>query len=102
MIEPVALSDFFIVFFSGALIILLAALYAALFAWGKLQGGAGFRYGSWLTYGLLLACVAIFAKVLHLEGHWKILAVLMVVGYWWMPRLIWRLCTATHAHESGR
>ncbi|MBL1265736.1 hypothetical protein [Candidatus Methylomicrobium oryzae] len=102
MVEPVALSDFFIGFFSGALIILLAALYAALFAWEKLQGGAGFRYGSWLAYGLLLACAAVFAKVLHLEGHWKILTVLMVVGYWWMPRLIWRLCAATHAHESGR
>ncbi|MGJ0485130.1 MAG: hypothetical protein ACR65R_11450 [Methylomicrobium sp.] len=42
----------------------------------------------------------VFAKALHLEGHWRILTVLMVIGYWWMPRLIWRLCTATHAHEQ--
>jgi hypothetical protein len=100
MVEPVALSDFFIGFFSGALIILIAAIYAALFAWEKLRGGALLRYGSWLAYALLLACVGVFAKALHFEGPWRILAVLMVVGYWWMPRLIWRLCTATHAHEA--
>lgn len=101
MVEPVALSDFFISFFSGALIILSAAVYAALFAWGKLRGGALVRYGSWLAYGLLLACVAAFVKALNLEGHWRFLVVLMVVGYWWMPRLIWRLCTVTHAHKTG-
>jgi hypothetical protein len=100
MIEPIALPDFFIGFFSGALIILTAAVYAALFAWEKLRGGALLRYGSRLAYGLLLICVAVFAKALHLDGHWRILVVLMVVGYWWMPRLIWRLCTATHAHEA--
>lgn len=100
MIEPVALSDFFISFFSGALIILTAAVYAALFAWEKLRGGILLRCGSWLAYGLLLACVAVFAKALHLNGPWRILVVLMVAGYWWMPRLIWRLCTATHAHEA--
>jgi hypothetical protein len=102
MVEPVALSDFFIVFFSGALTVLLAALYAALFAWERLQGGAGFRYGSWLVYGFFLVCVAVFAKALHLDGHWRLLAVLIPVGYWWMPRLIWRLCAATHTHESER
>lgn len=100
MIEPVALSDFFISFFSGALIILIAAVYAALFAWEKLRGGAWLRYSSWLAYGLLLACVAVFARALHLDGHWRILTVLMVAGYWWMPRLIWRLCSATHTDEA--
>jgi hypothetical protein len=100
MVEPVALSDFFISFFSGALIILIAAIYAGLFTWEKLCGGPLLRYGSWLAYALLLACVGVFAQVLHLEGHWRVLVGLMVVGYWWMPRLIWRLCTTTHAHET--
>jgi hypothetical protein len=97
MVEPVALSDFFISFFSGALIILIAAMYAALFAWEKLRASALLRYASFLVYALLLICVWIFAQALHLEGHWRILTVLMAVGYWWMPRLIWRLCAATHA-----
>ncbi|MGR9086473.1 MAG: hypothetical protein ACU841_05285 [Gammaproteobacteria bacterium] len=99
MVEPVALSDFFISFFSAASIILFAAVHAALFAWQKMRGGAWTLCASWLAYALLLACVALFAKALHLDGHWRILALLMAIGYWWMPRLIWRLCTATHAHE---
>jgi hypothetical protein len=45
MVEPVALSDFLSVF-SAALIILVAAVYAALFAWEKLRGGALLHYGS--------------------------------------------------------
>jgi len=37
MIEPVELQDFFVVFFSGAMVIMAGALYALLFAWSRLQ-----------------------------------------------------------------
>lgn len=97
VIEPVALADFFLSFFSGAMIVLLAALYAGLFAWAQITAKAAPHYAALLVYGLLLVCVAIFAKVYHLNGYWQILTVTMVAGYWWMPRLIWRLCVQTHA-----
>lgn len=96
MLEPVALSDFFLSFFSAAMIVLLAALYAGLYAWAAITRKAKLRYWTWLVYGLLLACVGVFAKVYHLSGYWQILAAAMAFGYWWMPRLIWRLCVATH------
>lgn len=97
MIEPVALADFFLSFFSGAMIVVLAALYAGLFAWAKISRKKALHYAAWLVYGLLLVCVVIFAKVYHLHGYWQFLTVLMAVGYWWMPRLIWRLCVKTHS-----
>jgi hypothetical protein len=100
LIEPIALSDFFLSFFSAAMIVLIAAVYAGLYAWEKLHGGAWLRYGTWLVYGLLLVCVAVFAIAAHLNGHWRILVVALAGGYWWVPRLIWRLCTATHREEQ--
>lgn len=99
-IEPVALADFFLSFFSAALIVLLAALYAALFAWAKIRRARRFLYGAGLVYGVLLACVALFSRINHFTGPWLFIALLMTVGYGTMPYLVWRLCVATHAGRS--
>jgi FlaA1/EpsC-like NDP-sugar epimerase len=100
MIEPVALSNFFLSFFTAAMIILTAALYAAVYAWGEITDRTAVRIGSLFVYALLLVCVVVFVKVANLTGYWQIVAVLMTFGYWWMPRFIWRLCVATHADEA--
>lgn len=99
MIEPVALSNFFLSFFTAAMIILTAALYAAVYAWGEITDRTAVRIGSLFVYALLLVCVVVFVNVANLTGYWQIVAVLMTLGYWWMPRFIWRLCVATHADE---
>lgn len=99
-IEPVEIADFFLSFFTAAMIVLLAALYAALFAWGKIQGDRRFLYGAALSYAALLACVQAFGKINHFEGVWQILTLLMAFGYAVMPYLVWRLCVSTHSDHS--
>lgn len=99
LVEPVALSDFFLSFFSAAMIILSAALYAALYAWAKIKTRPRFYWGAWLAYAALLVCVGIFSTVNHFTGYWLWLSLSMAVGYAFMPRFIWRLCVATHAEE---
>ncbi len=101
MVEPVALADFFLSFFSGAMIILIATLYAGLFAWAKLKQNAALIRWQWFVYGLLLCCILVFAKVMHLTGEWFVLVLLMALGYAGMPRLIWSLCVATHTGEEN-
>ncbi len=100
LIEPVELSDFFLNFFLAAMIILLATLYAALFAWGRIREDRRFLYGAGLNYALLLLCVALFSNINHFNGGWQLLTLLMAVGYGGMPYLIWRLCVTTHADHS--
>lgn len=100
LIEPVALSDFFLSFFSAALIILLATVYAAMYAWSKISGRRSLGVAAWLTYAALLVCVGVFSYVNHFNDYWLVLSLLMALGYGWMPRLIWRLCTATHEEET--
>ncbi len=99
MIEPVALSDFFLSFFSASMIILTAALYAGIYSWAEITRKRTLHYWAIAVYGLLLALVGLFSHINHLHGHWLALTVAMAIGYWWMPRLIWRLCVATHSHE---
>lgn len=100
LIEPVALADFFLSFFSAAMIILLGTLYAGLFAWAKITAQYRFQFGAWLVYLALLVAVAVFSQINHFTGFWLALSFLMVVGYGWMPYVIWRLCIATHTDES--
>lgn len=100
LIEPVALADFFLSFFSAAMIILLGTLYAGLFAWAKITAQYRFQLGAWLVYLALLVAVAVFSQINHFNGYWLTLSFLMAVGYGWMPYVIWRLCVATHTDES--
>lgn len=100
LIEPVALSDFFLSFFSAAMIILSATLYAALYAWGRIRAKRGFYLGAAVAYLALLICVGIFSNVNHFSGYWWLLSLTMAVGYAFMPGLIWHLCVATHGDET--
>jgi hypothetical protein len=99
-IEPVALSDFFLSFFSAAMLILLAALYAALFAWGKTLRKPALLWGAAVIYLALLVCLVVFSQVNHFNGFWQILSVLMACGYAVAPYVILRLCQATHDGDS--
>ena len=99
LIEPVALSDFFLSFFSAAMIILSGATYAGLYAWAKIKSSRGFYLSAWIAYAILLACVAVFSVINHFTGYWLLLSLTMAVGYAFMPRIIWQLCVATHSTE---
>ena len=57
MIEPVALKDFFITFFSSALIIMAGASYALLFTWSKVNPRLSIKLSAYLSYLILLASV---------------------------------------------
>lgn len=99
LVEPVALSNFFLSFFSAAMIIFTATLYAALYAWGKIQSRRGFYIAAAFAYLMLLACVAVFSQVNHFNGYWWLLSLTMAIGYAFMPGAIWHLCVATHGDE---
>jgi len=99
MIEPVALQDFFITFFSAAMVILSGAGYAALYAWARLSRRRGVMVWAYGCYVLLAAAVVVLADAAHLNGFWRIVVALMLVGYLLAPHGIWRLCADTHADE---
>ncbi len=101
MIEPARLSDFFAIFFSSALVILLGALYALLFALSRLKNQRSLLYLAYLSYAGLAASVLALAVFAHLLQHqlWITVVVLMLVGYLLAPHGIWYLCTSTHGHD---
>ncbi len=91
MIEPVALGNFFLSFFSGSAIILIAVSYTSIYTWAEITGKPVLHFLATAVYIVLLGCVLIFANVLNLHGYWLLIALLMAVGYWWMPRFIFYL-----------
>lgn len=96
MIEPVALTDFFITFFSSALVVLFGAAYAALFAWAKLHPRKALLLWAYACYVALVAAVLVLSDAAHLSGAWRAVTAAMLLGYLWAPHGIWRLCTASH------
>jgi len=100
MIEPVELQDFFIVFFSGAMVIMAGALYALLFAWSRLQAKPWMMFLAYGAYGILFISVLTLGSAAHLNGFWQWLVVAMLVGYLLAPHGIWRLCVGTHDTEE--
>ena len=97
MIEPVALKDFFITFFSAALIIMAGASYALLFAWSKVNTNPRIKIAAYFSYTVLLVAVVLLTKAANFSGYWLTLSGVMVVGYLFAPIGIWYLCVKTHA-----
>jgi uncharacterized Tic20 family protein len=96
MLEPVALKDFFITFFSSALIIMAGASYALLFTWSKVNPKISIKISAYVSYLILLASVYQLTLAANLVGHWRIISYLMVIGYFFTPIAIWHLCKQTH------
>lgn len=96
MLEPVALKDFFITFFSSALIIMAGASYALLFAWSKVNPRLSIKLSAYIAYLILLVSVYQLTLAANLVGYWRIISYLMVIGYFFAPIAIWHLCKQTH------
>ncbi len=100
MIEPVALEDFFITFFSSALIILAGASYALLFAWSKVNPNSRIKMAAYVSYVVLIVSVAELTRAAQFQGYWLVISILMVIGYFFAPIGIWHLCVKTHADQN--
>ncbi len=95
--QPVDSTDLFASFVAAALILLAGAGYALLYAWGRLRQRPVVLVAAYGAFGVLAASVWVLARTTHLEGDWAILTALLLLGYFLLPRAIFRLCAATHA-----
>lgn len=103
MIEPVALKDFFLTFFSAAMVIVTGALYALLFAYARVKRRPRLMPLAYAAYLGLASSVLVLATVANLfaTGFWTFIVVLMLVGYLLAPHAVWHLCVGTHAREHA-
>ncbi len=103
MIEPASLANFFTIFFTSAMVIMLGALYALLFAFSRLKGDARLMPLAYLSYAGLFVSTLFLADAANLLKHpvWAIIVVFMLVGYLLAPHAIWHLCVGTHAAEHA-
>jgi hypothetical protein len=101
MIEPVALKDFFLAFFSAAMVIMTGALYALLFAYARVKNRPRLMPLAYAAYfGLFVSVLVLaFAANLFNSSFWTVIVLLMLIGYLLAPHAIWHLCVGTHAHE---
>ena len=100
MIEPVQVQNIMTSAIAGALIILSGAVYACFFALYRIKKQPGFIIGAYCAYALLVISVFNLSNTLNLNGFWQIVTVVMLVGYFLAPRIIWQLCIGTHARET--
>ena len=98
MIEPVALKDFFLTFFSAAMVVLSGALYALLFAYARVRRRPGLMPLAYAAYLGLAASVLVLGSVANLfsSGFWIFVVAVMLVGYLLAPHAVWHLCVGTH------
>jgi hypothetical protein len=101
MIQPVDLEDFFVAFFSAAMVLVSGALYALLFAYAKVHSRPGLLPYAYGAYALLVGAVVMLARAMHWSGMWSMVAALMIVGYLLAPHVIYRLSVATHGPGHG-
>ena len=103
MIEPVALKDFFITFFSAAMVIMTGGLYALLFAYARVKRRPRLMPLAYTAYlGLVISVLTLaYAANLFSSSFWTTIVALMLIGYLLAPHAIWHLCVGTHQDELG-
>ncbi len=103
MIEPASLGNFFTIFFTSAMVIMLGALYALLFAFSRLKGDVRLMPLAYISYAGLLISTLFLADAANLLKHpfWTVIVAFMLVGYLLAPHAIWHLCVGTHADEHA-
>jgi len=99
--EPMALQDMFFGTMAGAAIVLMGASYALFFALGRLHKSNSMLAASLSSYVLLAVATYVLVDALALNGVWIVVTAVMLVGYFLLPRAIWRLCVGTHVGEPA-
>lgn len=104
MIEPASLANFFTIFFTSAMVIMLGALYALLFAFSRVKGDVRLMPLAYLSYAGLFVATLFLADAANLLKHpvWVAVVVFMLVGYLLAPHAIWHLCVGTHVDEHEK
>lgn len=104
MIEPAGLADFFTIFFSSAMVILLGALYALLFAYARIRAMPVLMPLAYLAYAGLFVSTLFLAQAANLLSHplWATVVACMLLGYLLAPHGIWHLCVGTHAEGAEK
>lgn len=100
LIKPIQFSQFFMTFFALAALITCATLYAILYTLANLQQSTRLMFFAYLSYLCLFVCVVYLSNALNFEGVWFILSLLLLLGYFFGPKLMLKLCVATHHHED--
>jgi hypothetical protein len=81
---------------AAAIVVVAGGLYALLLALGRLHKSRTLYIGSQLAYVALAAAAFWLAVALELAGSWKLLIIVMLLGYYLAPGAIWYLTQATH------
>ncbi len=101
MTEPVLASNIMLSAMAGAMMILFGAFYAFFFAFSRLKNNHRHLLLAYASYGVFAAFTLVLMHTLNLEGYWRILTFLLLVGYLLAPHGIWHLCVGTHKHKTG-
>ena len=77
-----------------------SAAVVLFFALGRLHASKSFAAASLASYALLAGAVCVLVRSLALDGVWITVVVVMLAGYFLLPRAIWRLCVGTHGRTD--
>jgi len=97
--QATAVNGILLATMAGALVVLAGALYAAVFAIGKLFDKPVLVRLSYLFYAVLVVAVLVLDRTLGFSGPWDLIVVVMLAGYLFAPQAIWKLCVVTHLAE---
>ncbi|MFW2403992.1 MAG: hypothetical protein ACN4GT_04430 [Gammaproteobacteria bacterium] len=98
--QAVEVNSIMLATMAGAMVVLSGALYAAVFAIGRLAENVNLVRLSYLFYGVLVVSVLVLARTLNFSGVWNGVAIVIMIGYLIAPQGIWYLCVGTHAGEA--
>ena len=90
------LDELFFGALAGGMIVVAGGFYAFFFALGQLRSSRRLNYWALVSYGVLAGSTYVLVQSLRLSGFWIFVTAVMLLGYFFAPRAIWKLSVGTH------
>jgi len=96
MIEPVAIQNIALSALCAGAVVFFGAAYSIFLALGNLNNNRPLQLAAYGAYGLLAISVLALTVLLNLSQWWILLTATLLIGYYAVPRIIWRLSVDLH------
>ena len=87
---------------SAGFIVIFAAGYAVFYALSQIKENQGFLYLGYMCFACLIISTIFLINLLNLSGRWEVIMLVMLLGYWAIPKMIWYLSVEVNNKIIGK
>ena len=101
-VHLMSLNEMILSSISAGFIVIFAAGYAVFYTLSQIKENQRFLYLGYMCFGCLIISTIFLINLLNLSGRWEVIMLVMLLGYWAIPKMIWYLSVEVNNKIIGK